>query len=103
MEVTGIPITNYLTRIDNLISVDGNPTRVTEGLLVDIEVAAIIDQDIPPLNVPMTVADPIDCQNLSTVNCVDCGTGVIIGTEVQAIVVAIAPTGRTGSTETLTN
>ena len=101
VQVTGIPIANHLARIDNLVSVDCDPTGITEGLLVNVEVAAIIDQNIPPHNLSVVIMDPIDGKNLPAMHGVNRGSWMVVGAKVKTIVVTIAATSRTGCPKAL--
>ena len=101
VQVTGVPIANHLARIDNLVGMNRDPTGITEGLLVNVEVAAIIDQNIPPHNLSVVIMDPINSKNLPTMHGVNRGSWMVVGAKVKTIVVTIAATGRTGCSKTL--
>lgn len=60
VKVVSIPVTNDLSWIDNLVPVNGDLVPVTEGFLVDAEVTAIVDNGVPPHNLPLVITAGVD-------------------------------------------
>lgn len=60
VEVVSVPVTDDLPRIDNLVPVDGDLVAVTEGFLVDVEVTTIVDDSVPPHDLPLVVTAGVD-------------------------------------------
>jgi hypothetical protein len=71
VQMPQVPVADYLTRVDDVVAANRDLVPVAEGLLVDVEVLAVVDRDEPPEGLALVVTNRVDVQHLPTVDGVD--------------------------------